>query len=101
MNASNFAHAAYGLLFQVVIGLLTGDWWAGAAAGAFFFIGREHAQAEYRWIDTFGAGKRSNLPELGGLDRRVWLEIDPWLDWIVPAVACVGMACVIQYGRGW
>jgi hypothetical protein len=29
-------------------GYATGDWWAGAAIGIAIFIGREHAQAEYR-----------------------------------------------------
>lgn len=26
------------------------------------FIGREHAQAEYRWIETFGSHRRAYLP---------------------------------------
>ena len=42
MLARNFEHAFYALLMQAVIGLLTGNWWAGAAFGAAFFLGREH-----------------------------------------------------------
>ena len=32
MNVSNFEHAAFALLMQIAIGLVTGNWWAGAAA---------------------------------------------------------------------
>jgi hypothetical protein len=50
MNRTNFEHAIYALLMQIVIGLLTGNWWTGAAFGAAFcvafFLGREHAQAQ-------------------------------------------------------
>lgn len=42
MNKTNFEHAAFALL--------TGDWWAVAAAGAFFFLGREHAQFEFKLV---------------------------------------------------
>ncbi len=51
MNRTNFEHAIYALLMQSIIGLSTGNWWAGAAFGAAFFIGREHAQAEERYLD--------------------------------------------------
>lgn len=99
MNLTPLEHAAEALGIQLVIGILTGNWWAGAAAGAFFFIGREHDQAEYRWIEMFGAGKRSNLPLFGGLDWYVWRgKYDAWLDWVVPTLACVGLACIIEFG---
>jgi hypothetical protein len=47
-------HPAVALGVQILIGLLTGNFWLGALAGSAIFIGREHAQAEYRWIERFG-----------------------------------------------
>ena len=86
-------HALLALAAQTAIGLLTGNWWAGAAFGAAFYLGREHAQAEHRWIKSFGDGRRSNMPWYGGFDYRVWRgQYAAWLDWLVPAVAVVGVA---------
>lgn len=99
MNLTHFEHAAVALAIQIILSLITGNIWVGAAAGAFFFIGREHDQAEYRWINQFGDGKRSNLPFFGGLDPKVWRgQYDAWLDWLIPALACVGLACAVEYG---
>lgn len=98
MNLSNLEHLIEALLIQAIIGLLSGNWWAGAAAGSFFFIGREHAQAEYRWIATFGNGLRANLPWYGGFSPKVWTHLDSWLDWLIPVVATVGVACYFQFG---
>ena len=95
MNLTSFEHAAFAVAIQIAIGLLSGDWWAGAAAGAFFFVGREHAQAEYRYISAFGGGRRINMPWWGGFDRRVWTKLDAWLDWLVPCVAVLGVALYI------
>ena len=93
LDLSPLFHALLAVAAQVLIGLLTGNWWAGAAFGAAFYIGREHAQAEYRWIKEFGDGRRSNMPAWGGFDPRVWSgNYASWLDWLVPAVAVVGVA---------
>ena len=97
MNITNLYHAIYALGIQLAVGLLTGNWWVGAAAGSFFFIGREIAQAEYRWIKEFGSGKRANMPETGGLDWRVWRgEYDAIFDWLLPSVVvwAVAYLCV-------
>lgn len=47
------------------------------------FAGREEAQAEYRWIATFGKGLRANMPWWGGFDWRVW-NVKSLADWILP-----------------
>lgn len=64
-------HTLYALLLTVIGYLLgypiTATWLAIA-----FFTGREHAQAEYKWIENFGAGKRKNMPWWATLDKRVW-----------------------------
>lgn len=80
-------HPIAAMAIQALVGLTTGNWWAGAAFGAAFFIGREIAQAEYRWINTYGRGLRANMPWWGPFDRRVWTKADQWLDWIMPLVA--------------
>jgi hypothetical protein len=43
-----------------------------AIAAIFFFIGREIAQAEYRWIERYGKGLRESMPWYGSIDPRVW-----------------------------
>ncbi len=53
-------HALIALVVQAAIGLLTGNWWAGAALSAGVFIGREHAQAEYMKDDVFLARYRKH-----------------------------------------
>lgn len=69
------------------IGRLSGNAVAGASFGIALFIGREHAQAEYRWIEQFGGHLRANMPWYGGFDYRVW-NFNSLLDWIGP-VLCV------------
>ena len=80
------------LCIQVIIGVLSGDWWTGAAWGSAYFVGREVAQAEYRWIEQFGGGRRANLPWWGRLDPRVWPKLDQWLDWIGPLIVTAAVA---------
>jgi len=58
---TNLEHLLISLCLQAAIGFATGNWWAGAAVCAALWIGREQAQAEYRWIAQFGDGKRENL----------------------------------------
>lgn len=79
-------HALVALAIQAAIGLVTRNWWAGAALAAGYFIGREVAQAEYRWIEQFGHGMRANLPWWGVFDLRVWPKPDQWADWLGPVV---------------
>lgn len=89
-----WGHIIGALVVQGIIGAATGNWWAGAAFGAAFFVGREVTQAEYRWIETFGQGRRANMPWWGPFDRRVWTKADQWMDWVAPvlAVIAVGVA---------
>jgi hypothetical protein len=59
-------------------------------------VSREIAQAEYRWIEQFGGGLRANMPWWGGLDHRVWMKLDPWLDWIVPSLVAIAIALIAR-----
>jgi len=90
-----FEHALAALLIQTVIGLTTRNWWAGAALACGYFIGRELAQAEYRWIEQFGHGLRANLPWWGIFDLAVWPKPDQWADWIGPILSTTTLATVM------
>ena len=87
-------HPLMALIMQAAIGLLTGNWWSGAALASGYFVGREIAQAEYRWIETYGHGLRENLPWWGWAALRVWTKLDQWLDWIGPVVVTVAVAAI-------
>lgn len=91
-----FEHVVVAVIVQVLVALLTRNWWLGAAVASAYFVGREIAQAEYRWIEYYGEGLRSNMPWWGPLDHRVWRTADQWLDWIGP----VAVTCLIAWVKG-
>jgi hypothetical protein len=82
-----FEHALAAVAIQAVIGRLTGNWWIGAALASGYFLGREVAQAEYRWIEQFGEGLRANLPWWGVADARLWVQPEQVADWLGPVLA--------------
>ena len=82
-------------LICTLIGFLLGNIIAGAAFGAALFIGREHAQAEYRWIDTLGHGRRDLLPWYGGFSLSAW-GWSSLFDWLVPAVVVACLAVLVS-----
>lgn len=88
MNSTNFEHAIYALLAQLAVGILTGDWWAGAAVGTVFFLGREHAQSERKLA---GAAGVSALNPLVGFQVWRWSR-DSQLDLLFPAIATLAVA---------
>ena len=81
MNQTNFEHAGYAALMQLVIGLVTGDWFAGACFGIAFFIGREHAQAQAKLGYTLKTTFQT-------FDVRKWSR-DAQLDLLFPTVTCL------------
>lgn len=87
-------HAVVALVLQVIIGLATNNWWAGAALGIGIYMGREHAQAEYRWIETYGLGVRANMPWHGGFQGRVW-TVKSALDIIIVVLSTTIMAIMV------
>ena len=89
-------HIVLALVIQLTIRLLLGSWPAGAAAAIAWAVSREITQAEYRWIEHYGAGLRANMPWWGGLDPRVWHYADPWLDWIAPAAVVVVVTLIAR-----
>jgi hypothetical protein len=88
-------HSAYAVFFMAIIGLVTGNWFAGAYFGSAFFIGREHAQAEYRVIQNYYQGKRANMPWYGGFEPRVW-DRKSVLDFVLPVAATTIILIIIK-----
>ena len=71
MKIQEFIHPAFAFIavaifdqFQLSI--------VGAVLISAFFAGREHAQAEYRWIEHYGNGKRANMKWWNAFEPRVW-----------------------------
>lgn len=98
MNTSHFEHTIIALVMQAILGLLTDNWWIGAAFGAAFFIGREHAQAEERYIEANGGSRYHTpvAPEWAVFNLR-WWDRDALLDWITPTVAVVAVALLSMH----
>ena len=90
MDTSPIGHAVAAVALQCAVGLLFGDWHTGGLVGCMWFFAREHTQAEYRWISSFGNGKRANMPWWGGFDPRAWDKAS-LMDWLVPVVACLAL----------
>jgi hypothetical protein len=84
-------HIIIALVMQAVPGLLLGNWWLGAAIGAWFFVGREIAQAEYRGIVGYYGGKRANAPWWVGFEPRAW-NAKAVGDFAIPCAAVVLVA---------
>lgn len=89
-------HLVLGLALQAIVGLLGRGWWTGALVATTYFMSREIAQAEYRWIERYGDRRRANMPWWGPFDPRVWWCADAWLDWIVPCAATVLVAWLLN-----
>lgn len=96
IDYSPFGHAIAAAALQCLVGLSTGMWGVGGAIGCIWFIAREHTQAEYRWIASFGNGKRINMPWWGGFDWRAW-NMASLLDWIVPVITCVFVYLIAKF----
>jgi hypothetical protein len=87
-------HLPLAAFIQALTAYLTGDLWLGAAIASGFFCGREHAQAEYRWIERYGFGLRANMPWHGGFQSRVW-NIKSVLDFALPVVFTCSVAPIV------
>jgi hypothetical protein len=88
---ASLVHPVIALVLQAIIGVISDDWWIGAAAGSFYFIGREYAQAEQRNIEANYGGRRANMPYWGGLELRAW-TLKGLTDFIYPSTAVVIVA---------
>ena len=94
MNASNFIHAAVAVAIQLGFYFAFHDALAGGAAGLFYFLGRECAQNEYRWMEDNGK-VRADLPWQVGF--TYWNKTDALLDWVIPAIAVTAVYFAIPH----
>ena len=99
MLAGLLGHVALALGQQALIDRLTRSRVAGACAAISWAVAREVTQAEYRWIERLGDGRRANMPWWGGLDPAMWAKADPWLDWLLPSAAVIAVALWRRRGQ--
>jgi len=100
MNRTHLEHVLAALLIMAVLwgglallGVPAGHW-AGAAAGIFFFAGREYTQGE-RNLAHAESVHLANLRWYDGL--RIWRWTpDGRLDFLYPLVACLIVALLVQ-----
>jgi hypothetical protein len=72
----NLLHSIAVVLFWIV-GYFVGYPTLFNLCAIWYFIGREIAQSEYRWIEQYGNGKRANMKWYAPLDLRLW-DIHSW-----------------------
>ena len=96
MNQTNFEHAGFAMMMQIpfiLLGLLVFNnpsmlAWTGSAFASAFFLGREHAQREYK------IGDPSKLIGYEAFDIWRW-KTDAQLDLLFPVTASVGVSAMI------
>ena len=89
VNRTNFEHAFFASLMQIAIGLVFGNWFAGACFGIAFFLGREHAQYQ----DTIGYTIKSSFQAFA-----VWKwKLDSQLDLLLPTITCLVIYTISIY----
>ena len=93
MDLTPLEHAAIAVILTA-IGWACGDIYAGAAAGIFLWIGREHAQAEQKNIQRNYNNLRSSAPWHVGFQLRAW-DVASVCDVLVPTVA-VGIILIVK-----
>lgn len=102
MNRTHLEHAVFGLLIMALVWLLAwapglaGGEWIGAAAAVAFFLGREHAQHEYRL--AIGRGWTWGGPLPVRWHEGLWQgwSRDSLLDLLAPLVVCLLAAWLVS-----
>jgi hypothetical protein len=95
MKLFDFIHSAMALIIVLIFdrfnyGLV------GATLASAFYAGREHAQAEYKWIQHLGGGKRANMKWWNAFDKRVW----DTHSWFWNLLAPIGVAFGFVFIKG-
>ena len=86
-------HIIPALLVQLLLSPF--GWWLGALFAIGYYLGREMAQAEYRLINEYYAGKRRYMPWWGAFQLRAW-DRKSVLDWVLPSVAVIAVAVFME-----
>jgi hypothetical protein len=90
----NLEHTVIALVIQVILAALFNNWYIGAILASGIFIGREYAQAEYRWIAKYGKGLRENMRWDDPLDPEVWNFHNFFWNLVLPII-CVSIMVII------
>lgn len=96
MNRSNAEHIGFAILMQcpvLWIAIYLGSpllVWSSTLPAIFFFLGREHAQREYK------LGNPSTLPPWAGFDFWRWKR-DAILDLVCPVLVVLFIAALAEY----
>jgi hypothetical protein len=75
-------------------GFYFGNAFLGGLAMFIFYLGRELTQAEYKWIQTYGQGKRKNMPWYGALYPSVWDTHSFWWNLTLPSIIVLVIGAV-------
>ncbi len=67
-----------------------------ASIVAGFYIGREIAQAEYRYIENYCNKKRANMPWWAPFTSRAW-TLKSIFDWILPCIVAAAFVIVRMF----
>lgn len=93
---SSLVHVFFAVIFQSMVGFLTGDWILGALGAVMFYLGREHAQHEYKIAGYIRTGRSiKDLKPWEGFDMFNWGS-DSTLDWLAPALATMLLAIMLS-----
>jgi len=88
-------HAVITLLFCICAGAVRAPAWVCLLPAA-WYLGREFAQAEHRYIVAFCSGKRANMPWYGGFLPDAWTA-KGMLDWLLPTVVSVTGCAMLSH----
>jgi hypothetical protein len=100
MKLKELKHAAFAFAAQLIIGLATSELVLAGMVGCGFFVGREHAQAEYRWIEKYGQWRRYNLRWHNVFDKRIWDVHSFWWNLTFPIIVVAAVAIAAELIKG-
>ena len=66
------------------------------AGAIWFFIGRELAQAEYRWIEHYGSGLRANMKWYSAFEPKVWDLHSFWWNLVLPILVAFSLVYIFN-----
>lgn len=90
MNQTNFTHAGIAVALCLLVAGLSGNVLAGALFAIGVFVGREHAQREYK------IGNPSKLNGYEALDIWRW-SLDAKLDLLFPIIAVSFVSLILWF----
>lgn len=92
---TGFFHGAVTVTLQVLVGLLLGDWLLGGVAAIMFYLGREHAQREYKIAGYVKTGMSvKDLKPWQAFDFKNW-SVDSLIDLLIPVAFAATVALVM------